>query len=153
MKKTNLLKNIELFANTNISDIGKFLIKLISFIFKTIQELITNNLDINDVNFLIKNKDLHKTNSQDYKTDSDNFQKIQELDLENNNLKNQIIDLNNQLSGYKDKISEISVEKKNEIESLNSKIGIQDKQITEFKKILQVIQQKSNEKKTDIKVI
>ena len=163
MTKINL-QNLKLFANNNIADIGKFLIRLINFIFYTIQELITNNLNINDIDFFTKNKNLVLSNidpkENKYEGNSDDLKKIGELDVENNNLRNQILDLrnqildlNNKLSSYKNKISEISVDKNKEIEILTSKIGIQDKQINEFKKILQAMQQKSNEKNKDIKVI
>lgn len=156
MTKINI-QNLRLFANNNISDIGNFLIRLINFIFKTIQDLITNNLNINDIDFYTKNKNLVLSNIESeenkYKGNSDDLKKIEELDLENNNLRNQIQDLNNQLSSYKNKISEISVDKNKEIEHLNSKISFQDKQINEFKKIFHAIQQKNNENNKDIKVI
>ena len=154
MTKINL-QNLKLFANNNIVDISNFLIRLISFIFKTIKDLITNNLNINDIDFFIKNKNLvlSNTDTQEYKSNSDDLKKIQGLDVENKDLKNQITDLNNELSGYKNKISEISVDKNLEIKNLNSKIEFQDKQINEFKKILQSIQQKTNENNKDIKVI
>ena len=106
MTKINL-QNLKLFANNNIADIGKFLIRLINFIFKTILDLITNNLNINDVDFFTKNKNLSLSNIEPeenkYKGNSDDLKK-EELDLENN-LRNQIHDLNNQLSSYKNKIS------------------------------------------------
>ena len=154
MTKINL-QNLRLFANNNITDIGKFLIRLINFIFKTIQDLITNNLNINDIDFITRNKNLvlSRIDTQEYVSNSNDQKKIDELDEENKDLRNQITDLNNKLSNYKDKISQISVDKDQEIENLSSKIGFQDKQINEFKKILQAIQQKTNEDNKNIKVI
>lgn len=154
MTKINL-QNLRLFANNNIVDIGKFLIRLFNFIFKTIQDLITNNLNINDIDFFTKNKSLvlSRIDTQEYINKSNDQKKIDELDQENKDLRNQITDLNSQIYNYKDKIAQISVNKNQEIENLSSKIVFQNKQINEFKKLLQAIQQKTNNDNKNIKVI
>ena len=141
MSKINL-ENLKLVANTDIKDIGRFLIKLINFIFTTIQKLITTNLNINEVDFLIRSKNLTlpKENDQENKS-IDNVGK--ELEKENNDLKSQISDLNIELSGHKNKLSEVSTTKDQEIIQLKSQIENKDNQIYEFKKILQAIQQRN----------
>ena len=156
MSKINL-ENLKLFANTDIKDIGRFLIKLINFIFTTIQKLITTNLNINEVDFLIRSKNLTLPKENDQESKSiDNVGK--ELEKENNDLKSQISDLSIELSGHKNKLSEVSITKDQEITQLKSQIENKDNQIYEFKKILQAIQQRNNkenknEEKDDIKVI
>lgn len=147
MAKINL-RNLKLFANTNITDIGMFLIRMVRFISNSIQELVTNNLNINDIDFYIKNKKLilPKLDNSDFKHTSDLNNKLEILDQENNNLKTQ-------LANYKNKISEISVNKDQEIEMLKSQVENKDKQINEFKKLFQAIQQRSNQKNENIKII
>ena len=154
MSKINL-ENLKLFANTDIKDIGRFLIKLINFIFTTIQKLITTNLNINEVDFLIRSKNLTLLKENDPENKSIVGK---ELEKENNDLKSQISDLSIELSGYKNKLSEVSTTKDQEITQLKSQIENKDTQIYEFKKILQAIQQRNNEEnkneeKDDIKVI